>query len=445
MNKIIPSPLALLKNLFNFSSKPEAIRYALIRSSFLNLLARGFGYLKHLSIAILLGFSSQTDAVFMSLSLLGVFLIFADVFDSIGVPNLVSARLKGEEEFKSLAGLLFSFTLILALVMLVLSILLYPLLKYIPIGFTIEATNYLTTSYFLFLPYLFFNFIFHHFGAVLRSLRRFTDYFVGEFIFSFFSFVLIAIGLYLFRDFKVIPLSFSISQILATLYLLMRGKDFLHLKFYINDEVRLILKHFFYLSALYGVFHLYILVDKAFASLTGEKGVSALTYGLMVATAPRGIVKLEHMAITALSEVKAEIAKVNSFIKHSILISFPFMLIFFLFAEPIVSLLFGHGRFTQTDAQFTAIATMYYALSLPFMFIWPILYRSFQVLNWLKPVFFIALCGILANALFNYLFVVVYTLGIKGICLATFFAYLVLCLISYAILYFSASEIRTNQ
>jgi hypothetical protein len=103
MNKIISSPLALLKNLFNFRSKPEAIRYALIRSSFLNLLARGFGYLKHLSIAILLGFSSQTDAVFMALSLLGVFLIFADVFDSIGVPNLVSARLKGEEEFKILA------------------------------------------------------------------------------------------------------------------------------------------------------------------------------------------------------------------------------------------------------------------------------------------------------------------------------------------------------
>jgi putative peptidoglycan lipid II flippase len=79
------------------------------------------------------------------------------------------------------------------------------------------------------------------------------------------------------------------------------------------------------------------------------------------------------------------------------------------------------------------------------MFIWPILYRSFQVLNWLKPVFFIALCGILANALFNYLFVVVYNLGIKGICLGTFFASLVLCLISYAVLYFSAASTQTNQ
>jgi putative peptidoglycan lipid II flippase len=67
MNKIETSLLAPLKNLFNLSSKLEAIRHALIRSSFLNLLARGAGYLKHLAIAIL-GFSYKTDAVFMALS-----------------------------------------------------------------------------------------------------------------------------------------------------------------------------------------------------------------------------------------------------------------------------------------------------------------------------------------------------------------------------------------
>jgi len=68
MNKIETSLLAPLKNLFNLSSKLEAIRHALIRSSFLNLLARGAGYLKHLANAILLGFSYKTDAVFMALS-----------------------------------------------------------------------------------------------------------------------------------------------------------------------------------------------------------------------------------------------------------------------------------------------------------------------------------------------------------------------------------------
>ena len=425
-----------LINLFTLSSKPEAIRYALIRSSFLNLLARFAGYLKHLSIAILLGFSYQTDAVFMSLSLLGIFLIFADVFDSIGVPNLVTARLKGEEEFKKLSTLLLTFTLILASFILVLSILLYPFLKYIPVGFSKEAKDYLGVSYFLLLPYLFFSFIFHHFGAVLRSLRRFTEYFLGELIFSASSSILIALNLYFFRDFRVIPISLSIGQGFATFFLLLRGREFLHFKFFVDENLKLILNHFFHLSALYGVFHLYILVDRAFGSLTGEKGISALTYGLMVATVPRNIVKLEHMAITALSEVKASIKKINLYIKYSLLISIPFMVGIFLLGKIAVSFFFGHGRFSITDVDLTAEATKYYALSLFFMFIWPILYRAFQVLNWLKPVFFIAIAGILANAFFNYLFVVVYKLGIKGICLGTFSAYFLICLLSYFLLYY---------
>jgi putative peptidoglycan lipid II flippase len=435
MNKIETSLLAPLKNLFNLSSKPEAIRHALIRSSFLNLLARGAGYLKHLSIAILLGFSYKTDAVFMALSLLGIFLLFADVFDSIGVPNLVSARLNGEEDFKSLSALLLTFTLILSFSILVLSIVLYPVLKHIPIGFSKGAKDYLSISYFLLLPYLFLNFIFHHFGAVLRSLRRFTEYFVGELIFSVSSFIFIALGLHFFRDFRVIPISFSISQVLATLFLLLRAKEFIHLKFYLDERARLILKHFFYLSALYGVFHLYILVDRAFASLTGEKGVSALTYGLMVAAIPRGIVKLEHIAITALSEVKASMEKINLYIKYSFLISLPFMMGFLVLANFLISFFFGYGKFSLVDVELTAEATRYYALSLAFMFIWPILYRAYQILNWLKPVFFIAIMGILAKTIFNYLFVIVYNLGIKGICLATFFAYIFLCLLSYTLLF----------
>jgi len=426
-----------IRNIFNFNAQPEAIRHALIRSSFLNLLARGAGYLKHLAIAILLGFSYKTDAVFMALSLLGIFLLFADVFDSIGVPNLVSARLNGEEDFKNLSALLLTFTLILSFSILVLSIVLYPVLKHIPVGFNKEAKDCLSVSYFLLLPYLFLNFIFHHFGAVLRSLRRFTEYFVGELIFSISSFIFTALGLYFFRDFRVIPISFSISQVLATLFLLLRAKEFFHLKFYLDERASLILKHFFYLSALYGVFHLYILVDRAFASLTGEKGISALTYGLMVVTVPKNIIKLEHMAITALSEVKASMGKINLYIKYSFLISLPFMIGFLVLANFLISFFLGYGKFSLVDVKLTAEATRYYALSLAFMFIWPILYRAYQVLNLLKPVFFIAILGILANALFNYLFVVVYNLGIKGICLATFFAYFILCFLGYLGLYFA--------
>jgi putative peptidoglycan lipid II flippase len=176
------------------------------------------------------------------------------------------------------------------------------------------------------------------------------------------------------------------------------------------------------------------LVDRAFASLLGEKGVSALTYGLMVAFALRNVLKLEHMAITSLSETKASIQNLNKFLKFSFLVSLPATFFLVFFPEIPVKLLFGHGKFTLTDVELTATATKYCAISLFLAFAWAILYRTFQIINWLLPVFFVALISILVNGFFNYLFVVVYKLGIAGICLGTFFAYTFLCGISYVIL-----------
>jgi putative peptidoglycan lipid II flippase len=414
--------------------KPESIRHAIIKTSTMNLLARGFGYLKHLAIAILLGFSYQTDAFFMALSLLGIFLIFVDVFDSIGVPQLVFARMKSEEEFKKLAGLLLTFTTILAFSLTFIALVGIPLLSKVAVGFDQKTKEATELHLLLLLPYLFFNFFFHHFGAVLRSLRYFTAYFIGEFIFSFFSFLFIAFGLYLFHSPLVLPISFSFSQFVATLYIIFIGKEFLHFSFFIDERVKEILKHFVFLSALYGVFHLFILVDRAFASLLGEKGVSALAYGLMVAFVLRGVLKLEHMAITSLSETRANIQTLNKFLKFSLLVSLPVMLFLFFFPEIPVKLLFGYGKFTKADVELTATATKYYAISLFLSFAWAVLYRTLQIINWLLPVFFVSLISILVNGFFNYLFVVVYKLGIAGICLGTFFAYAFLCGVSYVIL-----------
>jgi len=370
----------------------------------------------------------------MALSLLGIFLIFADVFDSIGVPNLVFARQKSWEEFKRLASLLFTFTLFLAGLSLILALILMPLILKIPIGFKKEALSYTQISYLLLLPYLFFYFIFHHFGAILRSLRRFTIFFVGELIFSFLTFFLITLGLYFFRDFRIIPATLSIAQFLATLYMLSVAKEFVHLKLYYDKTTKTLLKHFFYLSALYGIFHLYILVDRAFGSLLGEKAVSALTYGFLLASALRGVLKFEHMAITSLSEVRGSLEKLNFYLKKLLFITIPVSLILFLFSDLIVRLLFGYGAFSQVDVSLTSTATRFYALSLPFLFLWPVLYRVFQIREDFKGVFITSILGVLTNGLLNYLFVIILKLGIIGICLGTFGAYLMLCGVSYIML-----------
>ncbi|MGB9668044.1 MAG: lipid II flippase MurJ [Thermosulfidibacteraceae bacterium] len=416
------------------SNEEESVKQALIKTSFINIVARGFGYFKNLSIAYLLGFSFQTDAVFMALSLYGFFLIFVDVFDSIGVPNLVTAKMESEEKFERISGLLFTFTVILSILVVFLAIVSYPVVKLIPFGFKERTLEYLKYSYFSLVPYLFFNFIFHHVGAVLRSIRRFTQYFVGEFIFSFLSFLFVTVGLLLWRSYLVIPISMSVAQVFATFYMLFVGRRFIHFGLYYDEEVYLILKHFFYLTALYGVFYIHILVDRAFASVIGEKGVSALTYGLTIATIPKNIFRIEHIAITSLSEARGSLEKLRFYLKKTLQLTMPIMVFLIVFAELFIRLLFYHGAFTDEDVRLTAIATRLYALSLPFFFIWPILYRTFQILNWLKPVFFVAIFSILLNLILNYMFVMVFKIGIVGICLATFVSSLFLCVIGYLVL-----------
>ena len=197
-----------LRELFN-SRRQEKVLEAVVKSSFINLIARGFGYFRSVAIAVLLGFSYQTDAFFMALSLIGIFLIFVDVFDSVGVPELVKARMKSEEEFKKIAGLLFTFTFTISIAITLLALLLMPFVLKIPAGFSEKALQATEVSYLILLPYLFFNFYFHHFGAVLRSQRRFTAYFVGELVASFFAFIFTLLGLFLYKDYKILPIGLS--------------------------------------------------------------------------------------------------------------------------------------------------------------------------------------------------------------------------------------------
>jgi len=194
----------------------------------------------------------------------------------------------------------------------------------------------------------------------------------------FFTFLFITVGLLLYKEYWVLPLSLSIAQLIASLYLMYVEKEFIHLHLYWDEKVKLILKHFIQLSFLYGVFHLFIVVDRAFASLLKEKAVSALAYGLMLAGALKGILQFENIAITSLSESRGDLNKLNFYLKKLFLITFPASLFLFIFSEIIVKLLLGYGAFSHLDIELTATALRYYALSLPFMFFWPIIYRVFS-------------------------------------------------------------------
>lgn len=432
-------PLCRLREIISYLytwdlRKQEGVLEAVVRSSFINLLARGLGYLKNILIAVLLGFSVKTDGYFMALSLLGIFLIFADIFNSIGVPNLIRARQKSVEEFKKLSGFLLTFAFTLALFSIALALLLVPLMLKIPVGFNEKALEYTRISYFLMLPYLFFSFLFYHFGAVLRSLRRFTVYFVSELIISLSSFLILLFGLLIYKDFWVIPLSLSISQFVATIFIIYESREFFHFKLYKDEKVKDMLNRFIQLSFLYGVIHLYIILDKAFGSLLGEKGVSALAYGFMIAYAFKGILRFEDIAMTSLSEVEGSLDKLNLYFRKLLIITLPAAIVLFTFSRPIIKIFFGYGAFSHTDINLTSDALRYYSLSLPLMFFWPLIYRVFQIRGALSSVTKIAIGGVILNGVLNYVFVIKFSLGILGICLGTFFSYSFLCFLGYIVL-----------
>ncbi|MDI6782228.1 MAG: lipid II flippase MurJ [bacterium] len=414
--------------------KGEKVLDAILRSSIINIVARGFGYLKNVAIAVLIGFNAQTDAFFMAFTLISIFLTFADVFDSIGVPNLVRAREESRERFLELSGLLLTFTTILAVLLVIISIFSYPLISKIAIGFTDDKRGYLSFYFYLLLPYLFFNFFFHHFGAILRSERLFTPFFIGELIFSMFSCICIVIGLLIYKNPAALPVSFSIAQVIATGYMVFVGRKHLRLSFFIDNTSKEILRQFFYLIGFYGIVHLFTVVDKAFASILPTKCITALSYGLLIALVPKGILKLENIAITSLSEAEADIKKLIFYVKKIILVSSLFTIGIFIFAPILVKLLLGYGRLSQEDLMLTVEAAKYYALSLPFIFLWPIFYRWFQIKNTLRFVFIICTISVLAMLFADYLFIIVLNMGIKGIALGSFIANGTLCILSYLII-----------
>ncbi len=414
--------------------KQEKVLDAILRSSIINTVARGFGYIKNIAIAILIGFNAQTDAFFMALTLIGLFLTFTDVFDSIGVPNLVRAREENRERFFEISGLLLTFTIILSVVLILISIFSYPLISKITVGFTEDKKGYLALYFYLLLPHLFLSFFFHHFGAILRSERLFTPFFIGELIFSVVSCILVVTGLLIYKNPVVFPASFSIAQFIATGYMVFVGRRHLHTAFFIDNTSKEILRQFFYLTALYGIAHLFTVVDRAFASILPTKCITALFYGLTIAAIPMGILKLGNIVITSLSEADADIKKLLFYVKRILWISSIFTIGIFILAPIMIKLLLAYGRFSQEDLVLTVEATRYYALSLPFMFLSPIFFKWFQIKNTLKFIFICSIVALLSMLCADYLFIMVLNMGIKGIALGNLVAQSTLCILSYLII-----------
>ena len=140
-----------------------------------------------------------------------------------------------------------------------------------------------------------------------------------------------------------------------------------------NPEIRTLFKRIAPGVVGSGIYQINMMVDTILVSLVGTGAISWLYYANRLQQLPLGVV---GAAISvALLPILSKYLKNNQIeearqtqdkaVEYGALLSFPAAILLIVLAEPIVSLLFQHGKFTSLDAIKTSQAVMAYSIGLP--------------------------------------------------------------------------------
>ncbi len=148
-----------------------------------------------------------------------------------------------------------------------------------------------------------------------------------------------------------------------------------------------------------------ILLDRRFASLTGEESIAWMQYATTVIQFPLGLISAA-IALAILPTLSRQASSTEANIQlHEfmdtlvaglrlvLILIIPATVALFILAEPVITLLFEHGNFTPYDTQQTALALRFYLFGLTFAAIdQPLIFAFYARQNTLTP----ALVGLLA-------------------------------------------------
>ncbi|MDA8121361.1 MAG: polysaccharide biosynthesis C-terminal domain-containing protein [Deltaproteobacteria bacterium] len=414
--------------------KPQTAIRGVASVAAINLTARVIAFGKHIVITAYIGLSAQLDAFYVATAVLSlVIFIFGDIFDSLGIPRLVKTlQEEGEEEFRSLAGSIFSFSLVLSAVLCLLLFLVAPWTPWIAPGFSPEKKELVLRNLYFLAPMAILYLPYHAIGSFLRAKRRFQAFYIGELIIASSTFMI----LFVWHDLPyVIPISFSAAYMIIFAYVVAVGMREVRFGAGLGGEkIRGIVRLLFSLLPLYLTGYIFTLVDRAFASFLVTGGVSALSYGALIAMIPCSILMFDSIFITPLSESADREPLMNDILCGVLIVSVPITFFTAFYANQIVKAAFERGVFSSASTLMTGDALAFLSLAIPAFFTWPIFYRLFQVLEKLFAIGLISFCAIFLNAILNYLFMKM-GMGIKGLALATSIAY-------YALVVGGAFELR---
>lgn len=352
------------------------------------LLSRFTGFARDMVLANFLGAGAVSDAFFVAFKLPNFFrsLFGEGAFTTAFVPML-SQKLVSDGREKSMifaAKAISVLAFFLAIFVILMEIFMPWVVDVLAPGFAdnggkIELATTLSRITF---PFLLFISIVSFQSGILNSLGRFAAPAAAPVILN----VMMILSIFIFVPFSITPahgiaIGVTFAGFLEILWLswfLRRENVFLKPRFDIftitkDPEIKTLFKRIAPGILGAGVYQINMFVDTVLVSLVGTGAISWLYYANRMQQLPLGVVGaaigvallpiLSHHLKTG--ELKEAQKTQDKAIEYGVLLSVPAAVGLIILAEPIINILFQHGRFNALDTAMTSQALIAYAVGLP--------------------------------------------------------------------------------
>ena len=352
------------------------------------MLSRITGFFRDMVLANYLGAGLVADAFFVAFKLPNLFRsLFAEgAFTTAFVPMLSQKLVSGDKKnallFAARAISLLAF--VLALFVLVVELLMPWVVSVLAPGFAgdagkLELATELSRITF---PFLLFISIVSFQSGILNSLNRFAAPAAAPVILN----LMMIASVFVFIPFSPTAahgIAFGVTtagfiEILWLTFFLHRQRVYIKPQFNMPDiakdpEIRTLFKRIAPGVLGAGIYQINMVVDTILVSLVGTGAISWLYYANRLQQLPLGVVgaaisvavlPILSRHIKACQPEQARAVQTKA-VEYGALLSIPAAVALIILAEPIINILFQHGKFGYTETTMTAKAVIAYAVGLP--------------------------------------------------------------------------------
>lgn len=410
------------------------------------LVSKCLGFLREVFLAYFYGASAVSDAYLIALTIPGVIFSFIGAALTIGYVPIFSVIRERGGDFNRFTNNLINIIFIISTFLIVLTCIYTDfIVEFFAPGFNGETSSLAVLFTRIFVLGIYASALIHIYTGLLQVNNSFV---AASFAGVPFNFVIL-LSIYLSAKFGTTYLIVGalVAKLIELLffapYLMRLGYRYAPVLDFRDKDVRSL---FFLATPLIlsvSVNQINILVDRSLASSIAVGGISALTYAHHLNQFVLGVfvISIATVVFPAFSKafVAGEVEDLNKRLSDSIsLVSFlviPSSIFFMVFANPIVSVVYGRGEFDDEALKMTSSSLFYFSVGMIGFAYREILSRLFYAMHDSKTAVINAVIGVLINIVLS--LILSRYMGVAGLAFATSIS----AIITSLLLFFSLSKI----